>query len=294
MYRSKQLISFLCPALILVACNAAPHSKPQELVIALEAMPTQLDPRFATDANSSRVGSLVFASLVTAGSDGGYLPYLAERWQHPDPLTYVFDLRSDFRFQDGRPLTALDVAETYRAMQDPSSASPRKAMLSALGTVRAEGDDRIVFTLKQADAAFMETATFAILPADQAHLRTLEPTALVSSGPYRIAEVEADRYILLRANPDFALGQPAIPALRFRIIPEATMRALELDKGSIDFVENALDPDTLRWLADSGDSHAILRGPSNTFQYLGINHRRPALADLRVRRAIAHALDREA
>ncbi len=293
MYRSKQLINFLWPALILVACNAAPHSKRQDFTVALEAMPTQLDPRFATDANSSRVDSLVFASLAVPGEDGGYRPYLAQSWEHPDPLTYIFRLRSDFHFQDGRPVTARDVVATYRGLRDPSSASPRTALLSALDSVHTEGD-RVVFRLKQADAAFMETATFAILSAEQARLPAQEPRALVASGPYRIVEVKSDRYILLRANGDFPWGRPAIPTLRFRIIPEATMRALELEKGSVDFVENAIDPDTLTWLAESGDGHTILRGPSNTFQYLGINHRRPVLADLRVRRAIAYAIDREA
>jgi len=276
-----------------MGCNAATHSRTQEFTIALEAMPTQLDPRFATDANSSRVDSLVFASLVTVGDDGGYRPYLAHDWKHPDPRTYVFHLRTDFRFEDGRTVTARDVVESYRGLLDPASGSPRSALLSALDSVRADGN-RIEFRLKHPDAAFMETATFAVLPAELSRRPAQEPTDLVASGPYRIVEVRSDRYILLRANRHFPLGAPAIPTLRFRIVPEATMRALELEKGSVDFVENAVDPDTLRWLADADGGHTILRGPSNTFQYLGVNHRRPPLADLRVRRAVALAIDRAA
>ena len=71
------------------------------------------------------------------------------------------------------------------------------------------------------------------------------------------------------------------------------MRALELRHGSIDFVQNALDPDTVEWISEHPDGLRVTRGPSNTVQYLGMNLEHPALTDVRVRRALAHAIDRE-
>ncbi len=256
-------------------------------------MPTQLDPRFSTDANSSRVGSLVFAALLRPGNDGGYEPYLASAWSQPDPLTYRFSLRRDFRFEDGSALTTRDVVATYRALAAPGLGSPRGALLSRLARIDSEGDE-IVFTLREPDAAFMEAATFAILKAEAADSPPGSAQALAATGPYRVESMAADKHITLVVNDAYPDKRPGIDRLVFRIVPEATMRALELEKGSISFVQNGIDPDTLAWMKHERIPHNLNRGPSNTSQYLGINHRYPPLADVRVRRAIAHAIDVDA
>jgi peptide/nickel transport system substrate-binding protein len=176
---------------------------------------------------------------------------------------------------------------------DPDMGSPRRVVLSRVSSVEAVSADEVVFHLSQPDAAFLEVATVAILPARLSRTSDMTAHDLIGAGPYRITAVEDDRSIRLHAFERFALGTPSLPAIEFRIVPDALMRALELRHGSVDFVQNALDPDTVAWIAEHSETLAVHRGPSNTFQYLGMNLEHRALADVRVRRAIAHAIDRE-
>jgi peptide/nickel transport system substrate-binding protein len=155
------------------------------------------------------------------------------------------------------------------------------------------GTDQIVFRLSTPDAAFLEAATIAVLPARLARSPALPAAALVGAGPYRVAHVDRDHGIRLTAFEEFVLGVPSLPAIEFRIVSDSLMRALELRHGSVDLVQNALDPDTVEWIATHAPELHVHRGPSDTVQYLGINFAHPVLADVRVRRAIAYAIDRE-
>jgi peptide/nickel transport system substrate-binding protein len=256
-------------------------------------MPTRLDPRYAMDAYSSRVGSLVFASLVMPGRSGDYQPYLARSWDNPDSRTWRFRLAGGFLFHDGSPVTAADVVATYQALMDAALASPKRSMLARVASVEAPSGDEIVFHLNEPDAAFLEAASVAVLPARLARAPSLAPSELVGAGPYRMEEFAENRTIRLAAFERFPLGAPALPGIEFRIVPDGLMRALELRHGSIDFVQNALDPDTVDWMATQAEGLRVERGRSSSFQYLGMNLEHPALADVRVRRALAQAIDRE-
>src|SRR5215469_8051542 len=91
----------------LLSCSHSPA--PQTLVMIIESSPTNLDPRIGTDAWSERIDMLLFDSLVRRDEHFNLQPRLAERWEIPDPQTYVFHLRRGIRFHDGSPLTARDV-----------------------------------------------------------------------------------------------------------------------------------------------------------------------------------------
>jgi peptide/nickel transport system substrate-binding protein len=294
----SQLISlvacFLYCGLSIAGCGGGGHEASPTLRIAIEAMPTRLDPRYAMDAHASRIGSLVFASLLRSGADGGYTPYIASSWEWVDALTCRFHLRRDFLFHDGTTLTVRDVVATYTALMDPDMGSPRRAVLTRVRDVRATSEDTVVFELSAPDAAFLEAATVGILPARQAVSSKLDDRDLVGAGPYRIASIDDDEAVRLNAFDGFADGRPGIEAIEFRVVPDELMRAMELRHGTIDLVENAIDPDTVRWLGANADGLTVTRGPSDSFQYLGMNFEHPALKDVRVRRAIAYALDREA
>jgi peptide/nickel transport system substrate-binding protein len=93
-------------------------------------------------------------------------------------------------------------------------------------------------------------------------------------------------------SADTADPMPAVPGIRFAISPDSVARALGLARGTIDLVQNAVEPDLLPWLEEAGLE--VMSTPGSTFHYLGINLRRPELSDARVRRAIAHAIDRAA
>ncbi|HYB98031.1 MAG TPA: ABC transporter substrate-binding protein [Candidatus Limnocylindrales bacterium] len=248
----------------------------------------------ATDANASRIAGLVFCSLVEADESGGYRPSLAESWSRLDDQTYEFRLRAGAFFHDGTPVTADDVVATYRSVLDGAVASPKRAAMSSIGTVESDGIDVVRMRLTQRSAAVLEAAGLGILPRALAGRSNLNARELVGCGPYRILAVDEDQGVQLEAFPGWYGGTPALASLRFRVVPDSIMRVLELRYGSLHLVQNALEPDAVAYLAEHEPSLRVLLGPYDAVQYLSFRHDHPALRDLRVRRAIAHAVDGKA
>src|ERR1700720_4169319 len=89
---------------------------PGTLVMIIESSPTNLDPRVGLDAQSERIDDLLFDDLCTRDAHLNVQPGLAERWEIPDPLTYVFHLHQGVKFHDGRPLTSRDVKWTFDSL----------------------------------------------------------------------------------------------------------------------------------------------------------------------------------
>ena len=96
----------------LLSCSSKPDAN--TLVMLIESSPTNLDPRVGIDAQSERIDNLIFDDLLSRGDDLNVAPGLAERWEIPDPLTYVFHLHRGVKFHDGRTLTSRDVKWTFR------------------------------------------------------------------------------------------------------------------------------------------------------------------------------------
>ena len=103
--------------LLLTACRVSPPSDRLDgyLTIGIESNPLRLDPRYATDANSVRVSGLIYNSLLRADEKSELRPELAESWRMADDRTYVFDLRRDVRFHNGKQFTAEDVKYTFES-----------------------------------------------------------------------------------------------------------------------------------------------------------------------------------
>ena len=255
------------------------------MVVGLDAPPNSLDPRTATDASAVAILDLVHRGLVRTSTDGAPVPDLAESWDSPDAVTYRFRLRPA-RFQDGRSVTADDVVATYASLARPAFQAARRDGLELVSDVTAENPRVVRFTLREPSATFLGATRLAILPSACA----AEPDCRVGAGPFRLDRIALDTVDLRAAQT--ADPVPAIPGLRFSISPDSVARALGLARGTIDLVQNGVEPDLLPWLEQSGLE--VVSTPGATFHYLGINLRRPELADPRVRRAIAHAIDRAA
>ncbi|HEY2775722.1 MAG TPA: ABC transporter substrate-binding protein [Candidatus Binatia bacterium] len=266
---------------------------PGRLRIAIEAAPNSLDPRYASDANASRIASLVHCALVRTDARGGWAPQLASSWSRPDETTWLFTLRDDARFHDGAPVTADDVVATYRSVLDPSSLSPKRGALASLDTVEAVAPREVRFRLHEADASFLDAAAIGVISA-QAAARHVDAGAAAPDGcgPYRVAS-EDDHSVILEAAATSLQPPASLSSIEFRVVPDTVMRTLELAGGEVDFSENTLEPDEVRHLQRDATTLAVSVTDYDAFQYLGINHRHPALADVRVRRAIALAIDRD-
>src|SRR5579885_1851988 len=114
--RQSATLSILLLLLLFTALSCSTKPDPTTLVMIIESSPTNLDPRVGIDAQSERIDNLIFDDLLSRGNDLNVAPGLAEKWEVPDPLTYVFHIHRGVSFHDGRPLTARDVKWTFDSL----------------------------------------------------------------------------------------------------------------------------------------------------------------------------------
>jgi peptide/nickel transport system substrate-binding protein len=279
-------------AILVTACGAPPPGDPHRIVIGVRSGPNRLDPRQGSDEASQRIAQLIFDPLMTFGDDLRVKPVLAESLDNPDPLTYIAHLRHGVKFHDGHEMTSKDVVYTFAAFLDPKFTSPFKAAYRSLESVTASDPYTVVFTLSEPFAAFPTQLvnTPPIVPDGSGSSLATHP---VGTGPYRFVRFDPDEQVVLEAFPDYWRGSPKNSGVTVKVIPDDTMRGLELRKGSIDVVANDLPPDIAYQLERSGEFR-VDQSPGLDFSYIAFNMRDPVLSDTRVRHAIGYAIDREA
>jgi peptide/nickel transport system substrate-binding protein len=283
------LLLSLVSILSLLSCSAKPD--PNTLVMIIESSPTNLDPRVGIDAQSERIDNLIFDDLLARGDDLNVAPGLAERWEIPDPLTYIFHLHRGVKFHDGRPLTARDVKWTFDSLLQGKIRSTKAAVYRFVDRIEAPDDATVIFHMKEQDATLLwnlSDGAIGIVPAGSGDEMTQHP---IGSGPFKFVSAETDREVTVERNDDYWGGAAKLARIRFAVVPDATTQALELRKGSGDIAINSLTPDTVFTLARDPNL-AVEHAAGTRLAYLGFNVRDPILKDARVRQAIAYALDR--
>jgi peptide/nickel transport system substrate-binding protein len=258
----------------------------------IESSPTNLDPRVGLDAVSARIDALIFDGLLARGDNLNVVPDLAERWEIPDPLTYVFHLHHGVRFHDGRALTSRDVKWTLDSLLQGKIRSTKAANYRFVDHLEAPDDFTVVFHLKEPDSPLLwnlADAALGIVPYGSGDEMTRHP---IGSGPFKFVSAETDREVVIERNDDYWGKKASLARVRFAIVPDETTEALELRKGSGDVAINSLTPDTVLTLARQSGLQ-VERTSGTRLAYLAFNCRDPILKDARVRQAIAYALDRK-
>ena len=284
---SSVLILF---ALTLCGCGR-PTPPANTVVMLIENSPNSLDPRVGTDAAAERIDPLIFDSLVQRNEHFGLDPDLALSWQMPDPLTYIFHLRTGVRFQDGRPLTSRDVKWTLDSVLNGTVISIKAGAYKNISRVDAPDAATVIIHLRQPDPALLWNLcnnAIGIVPYGSGRNFWQHP---IGSGPYRLVTQAVDRDVILERSPTYWSTPPHIERIRFNVVPDATTRALELEKGSADVAVNALSPDMVEALKHRSNL-VVEDGPGSEIEFLVFNLRAPYLKDVRVRRAIAMAINR--
>jgi len=284
-------------SIALCALGVANCAKPQAsapagaIVVGVRTGPNSIDPRLGNDEASARVAQLMFNTLFDIGDDLRPHPMLGEQLENPDPLTYRVTLRRGVKFHDGHEMTAKDVVFTYRQIIDPAFLSPFQGAFRAVKSVTAPDDYTVEFRLKEPFSAFpIQLAGLpAIIPAGSDAGFGQHP---IGTGPYKFVRYAVDDQLLLAPFADYFNGPPKNAGVVIRVLPDDTMRGLELKKGSIDLVVNDLPPDIVHQF--EGKEFHIAKSPGLDYSYLGINMLDPVLKDKRVRHAIGYAIDRHA
>jgi peptide/nickel transport system substrate-binding protein len=291
MRRLFSVLAALALILSLLSCSRKPA--PDTLVMVIESSPTNLDPRVGQDAYSQRIDSLIFDDLLARGNNLDVAPGLAERWDVPDPLTYIFHLHQGVRFHDGRPLTSRDVKWTFDSLLQGKIRSTKAATYRFVDHVDALDDFTVVFHMKEPDAALLWNVSdmaMGIVPYGSGDEISRHP---IGSGPFQFVSAETDKEVVIARNDNYWGEKAKLPRVRFVVVPDATTQALELRKGSGDLIINgSFPPDTVVTLKRE-PSLSVEAGSGTRLAYLGFNLRDPILKDVRVRQAIAYALDRQ-
>jgi peptide/nickel transport system substrate-binding protein len=275
----------------LVSCSSKPD--PNTLVMVIESSPTNLDPRVGQDAQSERIDNLIFDDLLARGNNLDVVPGLAERWEVPDPRTYIFHIHHGVTFHDGRPLTSRDVKWTFDSLLTGTIRSPKASAYRFVDRVETPDDFTVVFRMKEPDGALLwnlSDGAVGIVPANSMDEMSRHP---IGSGPFKFVSAETDKEVIVERNDQYWGEKAKLPRVRFVIVPDATTQALELRKGSGDVIINgSFPPDSVLTLKRE-PSLAVESAPGTRLAYLGFNLRDPILKDARIRQAIAYALDRQ-
>ena len=262
----------------------------------IESSPNNLDLRVGTDAQSERIGALIFDALVKKDEHYNLQPWLATSWEQPNPLTLVFHLRDGVRFHDGKPLTADDVVWTIESLVDPAYGgliTSKSGSFQSIDHAEARNRLTVVLHLKHPDAGLlfnMSDGLFGIVPKGSGRDFGMHP---IGTGPFRFVSAVQDKEVIVKSNPDYWAGSPKLANLRFAVVPDAITTALELKKGSGDIESNAITLDMVHSLRDAPNL-ATETAPSSVVVYMNFNTQDSLLKDRRVRQAIACAMDRQA
>ena len=284
----------LLPLVFALACGpSTPDAPPNTLRIALEDAPRTLDPRFVSDAHGQRISRhLLYNSLVQHGFDLLYTPDLAESWSQPDPATYVFKLRTNVTFHDGTPLTAEDVVATFNFLMDPTNATPAGATLrQKVSSVEALDDHTVRVTQVRPSADFLTAMIQPIVPRRVIDEGLDLGEQSLGTGPFRLVS-RSSQHVELAPHETYFGGAPAI-SLYFDVVKDAGTRFLKLRKGEIDLLINALPEHQIDDLEKPplDATYTVVEGPGANYNYLAFNLTDNILTDVRVRRAVALALD---
>jgi len=320
---TSKLTRLKLPALLLLtlltACSAADQvadTAPNEIPETVADIPargdrlvdasigdaTNLIPMIAGDASSHAIAGQLYLSLLKYDKNLDLAGQLAESWDvSKDNKTIIFHLRPNLKWTDGKPLTSTDCVFTLQLMQDKHTQSAYKADYALVSGFEApDARTFIVHYSEPFSPALASWSSLAILPKhifEHVDIMNTElsrqPKATI--GPYRLSDWQSQQSILMTANPDYFDGPVWINERLTRIIPDRATQFLELSAGRLDSV--GLTPVQYQRLFDTKPllkaNYTRYKYLDFVYTYLGFNLKRKPFDDIRIREAIAYAINRQ-
>jgi len=263
---------------------------------------TNLIPMIASDASSHEVAGQLYLSLLKYDKNLNLVGQLAESWQiSEDKLSIIFKVKPNLVWSDGKPLTSNDLVFTLKLIQDNKTQSPYKS--DYMKVVSAKATDQYTFEVRYKEIFSPALATWASLAILPKHIfdgvnimdTDLSRHPKASIGPYFLEDWQTQQSITMAANPNYFDGHVWIDKRITRIIPDPATQFLELSAGKIDMAN--LTPTQYTRLFDNNQrlKHEYKRYKylGFSYTYLGFNLTRQPFDDIRVRQALAFAIDRQ-
>ncbi|HBU69296.1 MAG TPA: peptide-binding protein [Elusimicrobia bacterium] len=254
-----------------------------------------LNPILATDNASGSINGLIFNGLVKYDKNLKITADLADSWEISDNgLAVTFHLRKNVLWHDGAPFTSDDVKFTYERLIDPEVKTPFGSDYALIKKLETPDKHTVKVTYKETFAPALESWMMGIVPRHifQGSDFNSSPANRrpVGTGPFVFKEWKTDEKIVLESNKNYFEGRPYIDRYIFRIIPDQSVEFLELRNRSID--EMSLTPDQWNAYKEFFSAYNKFRYPAFQYVYMGFNLYNPFFSDIRVRRALAHALNK--
>ena len=275
--------------------QAAMQDKEAILIAAQGSEPDQLDPHMTSAYASFQVLENVYDTLVQPAADLSMEPALAESWEiSDDNLTWTFTLRDGVTFHNGRELVADDVVYSFERIIAEGLNGWR---FGAVESVIAPDDSTVVITLTQPSPNLLVSIGgfkgMAIVPQEIVEDGTIG-TNPVGTGPFRFVSQSPDEGIVLEKNPDYWRadeGLPRLDGIRFTQIPDAGTKLTALRTGEVHWID-AVPPQDIESLSNESGI-TVGRVPGGDYHYFALNQNREPFGDVRVRQALATAIDRD-
>jgi len=307
MHRFRHLTPVVVALIAITGCSEGSNATARGAIIDSRDTydPRSFDPALSTDVPTGRAVGYVFEGLTRFSPDATVEPALASSWTvSPDGRIWRFTLRRNVTFHDGTPFTAQHVIASFQRVLDPKTRGGRGWPLFPIAgaTEYAAGSATTISGLQIADDSTVVitlTEPFAIFPKLLAMpVASIVPTSIpadfgekpVGTGPWRLAEWRHDDFVRFVRNADYWGTKPRTDTLIARIIPEPSTAVAEFEAGNIDILY-VPEAETRAWEQTEEKKALLQSAPVLRLWYVAINTTRGPLADVRVRRAINHAID---
>ena len=272
------------------------------LIMAIQSTPRHLNPAVQSGIATGQPGAQLFAAPLRYDEDWNPQPYLAESWEiSDDGLRVTLHLVKGATFHDGAPITSKDVAFSISTVQ---ANHPFKTMFAPVVSVDTPDDYTAVINLSQPHPALllaMSSQLLAIIPEHvygdgqnpKTHPANFEN--VVGSGPFKLVEFVRDQHIILERNENFFIeGRPYLDRIVIRIIKDGAARTIALENGEVQLSAFEANPRDIKRMAKNPNLVATPEGYAaiGPIAWVAFNTKREPVSDVRVRQAIAYAIDR--
>lgn len=300
----KKLVTLalaLCLVLCLGVCSLAEGG--QILRYGTDTWPAGFDPHTISAIAATRVFNQVYETLIEFNPDMTFAGVLAESWENPDDVTYVFHLRQGVKFHNGREMTSADVLYSFERILgkteygDIGALGSSASYYGGIESIETPDDYTVIFKLGAPNAAFMGTLASSygsivcreVVEANDGSLSSIE--TMCGTGPFKYSESVVDNHIALVKNEDYWMeGAPVLDGITYYLLADESARLAALRTGDIDFC--SLSALNISDVANDPNIN-VLSYQSNDYTYLGFNLSIEKLQDQRVRQAMSLAVDRE-